>query len=541
MRQVVLLRAILIGTAVSLTGCASWNRDEIASSSPSTVARLQVPVDGGSPHRDKRDDSTNIPFPKREVQPVGSQSVALQKEPAKEPGKREPFELPADFPGAKMPPIAFPDAKGLTPAQREKALREVYPRAPALPEIPKSEMPETGKPYSLFELQDIALRNNQAIRRASAAADAAYGVTIQAGLYPNPNVGWQADQIQPGSKPTNNAGQQGAFIQQLIKTAGKLSLAKAAAGMDYVNAQVALHRTQIDVMTAVRSAWFDAIVAEETLKVARAIFDLSNEVYSLQIKLVAGGDHATYEPLQLYTQAVRSWTDYVEARNRFIAAHKRLGAALGDPLMTPKMLDGSAIVEPPSYDAEESLRWIFENHTDLLSARNSVVRAQYELRLAQVTPIPDVFTGTVIQHDNSNTNNQINLQIGIQLPIFDRNQGNIRAARGRLAEAAEVVKVRQNDLSAQFAEAFARYQTNKMLAANYRDKVLPNLVRVYRSTYQRYQQEPQKVTFNDIVVAQLNLGQALRAYLQALSDQWRAVVDLGSLLQIDDLYQAPHR
>jgi cobalt-zinc-cadmium efflux system outer membrane protein len=467
------------------------------------------------------------------------QTAAFQKEDPKQPAKREPFELPANLPGAKLPPIVFPDLKDLTPAQRDRALRDAYPPAPALPEIPKTEMPDTGKPYSLRDLQDLALRNNQAIRRASAAADAAFGATIQAGLYPNPNVGYQADQIQPGNKPSNNAGQQGAFIQQLFKTAGKLSLAKAAAGMDYINAQVALRRAQVDVLTLIRSAWFDAIVAEETLKIARAIFELSSEVYSLQIKLVAGGEHATYEPLQFYTQAVRSYTEFVEARYRYIAAHKRLGAALGDPLMKPKTLEGSAIAEPPAFDADEGLQWVLEYHTDLLSARNSVLKNQYELRLAQVTPIPDIQTSTVIQHDNSTGNNQANLLIGIQLPLFDRNQGNIRASRARVAEAVEVVKVRQNDLAAQYADALARFQSNRTLATNYRDKVLPNLARVYRSTYQRYQQEPLKVSFADIVVAQLNLGQAMRAYLQALSDQWHAVVEIGGLLQLDDLYQMP--
>jgi cobalt-zinc-cadmium efflux system outer membrane protein len=523
---------MLLGSAILVAGCASWNREEIALS-PIQTARSQVPGEVNSEVQWKsggvEDKGT----------PVETQTIAFQKEDPKTTGKREAFELPANLPGAKAPPIVFPDLKNLTPTQREAKLREVYPLAPRLPDVPKAELPDSGKPYTLGELQDLALRNNPAIRRAAAAADAAYGASVQAGLYPNPNVGWQADQMQPGNKPNNNMGQQGAYIQQLIKTCGKLSLAKAAAGMEYINAQVALRRAQIDVMTQVRSAWFEAIVAEETLKVARAIYDLSSEVYSLQIKLVAGGDAATYEPLQLYTQAVRSWSEFVEARNKFIAAHKRLGAALGDPLMTPRLLEGSAVIEPAALSSDDGLQWILENHTDLLIARNSVLKNQFELRLAQVTPIPDISTGTVIQHDNSNGNNQVNLQVGIQLPLFDRNQGNIRAARGRLAEAIEVVKVRQNELAAQYAEAHARYESNRILSASYRDKMLPNLSHVYRAIYHRYQQEPLKVTFDDIVLAQLSLVQGLRSYLQALSDQWRAAVDMGNLLQLDDLYQMP--
>jgi outer membrane protein, heavy metal efflux system len=525
-------RGLLLVSAVFAAGCASWQREEIAPTAIQAV-RIDVPIELASGVQWKS------ATPQPEVTPTEMRIAAFQKTDPKPTDKRPAFELPANLPGATQPPIVFPDLKGLTPAQREAKLREAYPKVPALPEIPKGELPETGKPYTLSELQELALRNNQAIRRASAAADAAYGTTIQAGLYPNPNVGWQADQMQPGNKPSNNSGQQGAYIQQLLKTAGKLSLAKAAAGMDYINAQVALRRAQVDVLTQVRSAWYEAIVAEETLKVARAIYDLSNEVYSLQIKLVAGGDSATYEPLQLYTQSVRSWTEFVEARNRYIAVHKRLGAALGDPQMAPRQIAGAAAVEPPSFGASEQFQWLLDNHTDVLSARNMVLKNQYELRLAQVTPIPDIYTGTAIQHDNSTANNQVTLQIGIQLPLFDRNQGNIRASRARLAEAVEVVKVKQNDLASQYADALARFQNNQVLVTNYRDKVLPNLAQVYKSTYQRYQQEPLKVSFNDIVVAQLNLGQALRSYLQALSDQWRAVVELGGLLQLDDLYQTP--
>ena len=52
----------------------------------------------------------------------------------------------------------------------------------------------------------------------------------------------------------------------------------------------------------------------------------------------------------------------------------------------------------------------------------------------------------------------------------------------------------------------------------------------------RYQAEPDKVGFNDIVVAQQNLGLALQQYVSAIEAQWKAIVDLANLSQQDDLY-----
>src|SRR5207248_397884 len=106
----------------------------------------------------------------------------------------------------------------------------------------------------------------------------------------------------------------------------------------------------------------------------------------------------------------------------------------------------------------------------------------------------------------------------------------------QLARAGEDLRARQNDLAAQLAEAFGRYEAARQLVANYRDQILPNLARAYRAIYQRYQQEPDKVGFNDVVVAQFNYAAALNTYLGSLGDQWTAVVDLANLMQADDLY-----
>ena len=60
--------------------------------------------------------------------------------------------------------------------------------------------------------------------------------------------------------------------------------------------------------------------------------------------------------------------------------------------------------------------------------------------------------------------------------------------------------------------------------------------RSYRALIRRYQVEPDKVGFSDIVNAQQNLAQALQSYLGNLDAQWQAAVDVVSLTQADDMY-----
>jgi len=71
----------------------------------------------------------------------------------------------------------------------------------------------------------------------------------------------------------------------------------------------------------------------------------------------------------------------------------------------------------------------------------------------------------------------------------------------------------------------------------YRDLILPDLVRAFRGIYRRFQVEPDKVNYNDIVTAQQNFATQLNNYLQALQQQWQAVADLTANVQAEDPYK----
>ena len=125
------------------------------------------------------------------------------------------------------------------------------------------------------------------------------------------------------------------------------------------------------------------------------------------------------------------------------------------------------------------------------------------------------------------------------MPLYNRNQGNIRRASARIARSVEDIAAVRNDLFARLAEAFGRYEASRVQAARYRETILPNFVRAYRGIVRRYQIEPDKVSFNDIVTVQLNLSTALQGYLTALTAQWQAVADVAGLAQLDELYVDP--
>ncbi len=465
---------------------------------------------------------------------VGATGLSAQAPgPAPSP-PRERMQIPAELPGSQAPPLQLPPLDPNKPAEREQAIRKLYPALPPLRADTVPALPPTGAPWTLAQLQDMALGQNPVIQQARADVQSAYGQAIQAGLYPNPVLGYQGDQMAA----LDRSGQQGGFVEIIFKTANKLGLARAAGMIGYFNALLALRRTEFDLVAQVRTNYFQVLVAHETVVVNRALARLAEEAYRIQIAQVQGGQAAAYEPLQLYVLAVQARGNLVQAQNRYLSAWRQLAASLSQPNLPPMLLAGRADAPIPEYPYETAKSTMLRNHTDMATAHNNIVRAQYQLRLAEVTPIPDISTHTYMQRDNTDipTRIQYGVQAGIAIPIFDRNQGNIRSAQSHLAYAQQDVKRVENDLNQRLAEAYERYGNNKVLVGYYRDQVLPNQVRVYRALQQRYQQEPDKVSYNDIVVAQQTLANSLTAYLTALSAQWTAVVDVANLMQSADLF-----
>jgi outer membrane protein TolC len=127
--------------------------------------------------------------------------------------------------------------------------------------------------------------------------------------------------------------------------------------------------------------------------------------------------------------------------------------------------------------------------------------------------------------------------LGGDLPVLNRNQGNRIARRAEVVKASQQVQQTRNTLTASLAEAFGKYEANRQLAESFQADALRDQVRAYRGVYQRYLADPSSVSFNDVIVAQQTVAQVLNQYLDILQSQWQSLVDIGELLQVDDLME----
>jgi len=454
--------------------------------------------------------------------------------PKKNQNLLDRMAVPPGLPGGNVPPIKLP--MNVSAAEFKTAVNKYFPPLPPIGVDPKPLPGPDGHPLTLADLQKLGRENSPLLRQAASDVSAAQGAAIQAGAYPNPTAGVQSATHGPSGGPNY-----GVLFGQTIKTAGKLKLAEAAAIMDLENAQLAYHRAETDLMASVRSGYFQVLVAQEGMKANRALVNLTDEVYKVNVDQVGGGEAAPYEPMQVAVFAAQARQGLIQARNSYTVAWKQLAANLGIRGMPATEVEGRIDMAIPKYEYDKVLAYVLTNHTDVATATITQQKARYNLRLAEVTAVPDVTVSATFLNDNTlGASNRLTagLQATVPVPVWDQNRGAIQQARGVLLRAVEEQHRVRDNLTGQVADAFRRYDENRDLLELYRNDILPKQVQAFRAAVIRhYGGEIGRVAYTDLIASEQNLVSVIGPYIAVLGAQWQAVVDVANLLQTEDLFQ----
>ncbi|MGH7225768.1 MAG: TolC family protein, partial [Gemmataceae bacterium] len=234
---------------------------------------------------------------------------------------------------------------------------------------------------------------------------------------------------------------------------------------------------------------------------------------------------------------------YVSAIQNYIYAWKQLVAIIGLNQLPLTEVSGRVDRFIPYYDYDKVRAYILAHHTDVLTARNGVEKAKYNLKLAQITPLPDVDLLGAVWKESTIAPYTIfyQAQVAFPIPIWDQNRGNIMSAQGALIRALEQMHLVENNLTNTLANNYGNYRNNLYALDYYRSHILPDQVRYYRGVFERREAD-NSVSPSDLVTAQQALANNVQSYLAILGNLWTSVVSVADLMQTPDLFQTatPH-
>lgn len=380
-------------------------------------------------------------------------------------------------------------------------------------------------PIQVDELVQLAVGRNPKLGKATFAIDAAQGKLVQAGLYPNPVLAVTADEL--GDRTGPNGIITAPQVSQEIVTGRKLSLSQAVAAKEVNLATLALLRERYAVVGSVRAAFYDLYALERRIAVLDELAKLAGEAAKNGQALLDGKQIARLDLVQLEVELARFQSQAEAARQELPGTRKRLAALVGDPRMAIGPAAGP-FDDVPAYDADRTLETVLATHPDVRSARVEVERAQAAVRRAEAEPIPNLTVSTGYTYQDQNKSNDWLLGVSAPIPVWNKNQGNIRAVKAELGMAIQDVARIENDLAERVATALRTYSASQKLAGQYRTQILPKAEETYKLSLEAF--KGGQFEYLRVVQSQRAVAEARLEYNRALGDAWRAAAELSGLL-----------
>jgi cobalt-zinc-cadmium efflux system outer membrane protein len=186
------------------------------------------------------------------------------------------------------------------------------------------------------------------------------------------------------------------------------------------------------------------------------------------------------------------------------------------------------------------MRAIVDESPALKIARLGVSKAEAALARSKRETIPDLqLRGGLQQNQETNeaTGKPFGLQgfaeAGVQIPIFNRNQGNVASARAEMERAQQEVLRVQLLLRQRAALPLENYQISRAAVERYRARIIPHAQEAYDLYSREYQR--MSVAYPQVLIAQRTLFQLQADYITALEAVWTNSIALEGLLLTDGL------
>jgi len=425
------------------------------------------------------------------------------------------------------PPAPAPSAQ-TPPAQTQPAQTPPTPTAPV--QTPSAQMPDTP-PLTLDALEQMAMERNPTLRQAAAGVDAARGRATQAGLLPNPTIGYEAEALS-GRRP-GPSGEHGFFVEQTIPLGGRRRLGREVFTREADRALALVDRRRLAVRTDVRRLYRDALVAQRRVEVRERLAQLASEAVTVSAQLYNVGAADKPDTLESEIEGRRAQLALVMAQNERMRVWRELGAVVGDPALTPRPLAGS-LDAVPELDRDEALKRILGESPDIRVARAAIERAQSAVGLAKRERSPDLVVRAAPRYNRERADDlrpegwNLSLEAGVVVPLFDRNQGGRVAADADLRAAQAELQRVELAIASRFAVSFDQYLSARRAVDLYRTDVLPRAEQAYQLYLASYQQ--MAAAYPQVLIAQRTLFQSTDEYLDAVQAAWRGATIIEGLL-----------
>lgn len=315
-----------------------------------------------------------------------------------------------------------------TPRVGTPQTTDIGPPAPVRSVVP---LPRTGplpSKITLPQALEEAASRSPAVVAAEAEVREAEARARQAGYRQNPELSVEVENFGgTGDLKGLQSTEATVALNQRLDLGGRRSARVAAARADIAVQRLRLATARADLAQNVRQEFARSVAARETLEQADQAVERARELARVATVLVEAGRDPPLRALRARSALAQALAEQEAARAEELAARSTLASLLGSSVPVGAVTGSSIDLTPAEVDLQRSL--------DVRLADAETAAAEAELRLQLAERRIDPAVGVGVRHVRETGDFGLVAGFSMPLRLFDRNQGNIEAARAAVAGA----------------------------------------------------------------------------------------------------------
>jgi cobalt-zinc-cadmium efflux system outer membrane protein len=410
--------------------------------------------------------------------------------------------------------------------------------ASAPPVVPPSPpRADTSKPLptriSLDEAIRLALQHNHALLAARTTILQNQAQEITANLRPNPTLSWDTQFLpifQPNNFTANYFENQAQFdlgigylFERGKKRQHRLQAAKDATAV--TRAQVTDNERQLTFN--VSQQFVNVLLAQSTLDLAQQDYDSFQKTVEISEARFKAGDMSEGDLLKIKLQLLQFQSDVLNARLSKVQALTALRQQVGFESVPDNFdVEGELDYKPVHAGLDDLKSLALRTRPDLQAAHLGVTAAQSQESLAEANGKRDL--NVTFDYTHTAGVNSGAFFFNMDLPIFDRNQGEIARTKYAITQSQEQQNESAEQVITDVVDAYEALHANDQIIQLYRGGYVDQAQKSRDITEYAYRKGAASLLdFLDSErtyrANQLAYRQALASYMTALEQMRQAV------------------
>jgi len=382
---------------------------------------------------------------------------------------------------------------------------------------------------SLDEAMALFLRNNLDLVISKFGIDTARGQQITAGLFPNPVASMGTLSSYTQGHTLSNSGQLFWQVQQLFELAGKRGYRIESAGYGTQSAEAAFEDAVRQLTFTVKDAYYRIQLAQRRLILAEENRDRFSRILEVNTIRFKKGYIAEIDLIRIRLQFIDFQSQVIQSLQEAESARADLRQLLRLPPAVHLELTTDLDYKRLDPDIARLRTVAVDTRADVRAKRLTYSQREADLKLAKAYRIPDVTVGGgyAIQGSKGPDNpGQVALNLGVPLPLFNRNQGGIMQAEIAVQSAEADLNRALNQVENQVDIAYRNLIQSRRLVEAFLGGVLDDARSTLTIVERAY--ERGGATILDLLDAARTSRTIQQNYIEALFNYQRNVIQLES-------------